>query len=64
MAEILRLISETESWRKFHKNRSQHIEAAACAIRIKALRDALSCLPPSSPNPLPEQRDNIGKEGK
>ncbi len=46
MADILKLISETEAWRIFHKKRGYHIEAAACSIRLKALRDALSCLPP------------------
>ncbi|MGZ2484358.1 hypothetical protein ACVITL_002881 [Rhizobium pisi] len=42
MTAILKLIAETESWRIFHKSRGSHIEAAACAIRIKALRDALA----------------------
>lgn len=44
MTAILKLISEAESWRMFHKSRSNHIEAAACAIRLKALRDALAVL--------------------
>lgn len=44
MNAILKLISETESWRTFHKSRGSHIEAAACAIRIKALRDALAAV--------------------
>lgn len=44
MTAIKKLISETEGWRKLHKARGAHIEAAACAIRIKALQDALSAL--------------------
>jgi hypothetical protein len=44
MTAILHLISETESWLRFHKARNAHIEAAACAIRIKALRDAFDAL--------------------
>ncbi|NTG86144.1 hypothetical protein G6L15_08295 [Agrobacterium rhizogenes] len=47
MADILKLISETEAWRTFHKKRGYHIKAAACAIRLKALRDALGCFSPS-----------------
>ncbi|WP_267550286.1 hypothetical protein [Rhizobium rhizogenes] len=62
MTKILALISETESWRTYHKRRNQHIEAAACAIRLKALHDALACLPPPPPNPLQEQNANVGRE--
>jgi hypothetical protein len=35
---------ETERWRAFHKERRNHIEAAACSIRLKALNDALRAL--------------------
>lgn len=44
MTAILKLISETESWRVFHRSKGAHIEASACAIRIKALKDALAAL--------------------
>lgn len=44
MTAILKLISEAESWRVFHRSKGAHIEAAACAIRIKALKDALAAL--------------------
>jgi hypothetical protein len=44
VSAILKLIEETESWRRFHKARNAHIEAAACAVRIKALRDALDAV--------------------
>jgi len=44
MSRILAMISETEEWRKLHKAKGAHIEAAACAIRLKALRDAVSAL--------------------
>jgi hypothetical protein len=35
------LIAETEQWRQFHRNNRNSIEAAACAIRLKALRECL-----------------------
>lgn len=41
MTVILTLINETERWRAEHKAASRHIETAACAIRLKALRDAV-----------------------
>ncbi len=44
MIGIMRLISETERWHQLHKAMGRHIEAAACAIRLKALRDALEAL--------------------
>lgn len=46
MAEIDRLIAEVHEWRLFHREqyrrgvRGAEIEAAACAIREVALRDA------------------------
>lgn len=42
--QILALISQTESWLKFHKARHSYIEAAACQIRLRALRDAVEAL--------------------
>jgi hypothetical protein len=40
-ARISRLLIETRIWREEHKERKRHIEAAACAIRERALREAL-----------------------
>lgn len=46
MAELERLIAETHEWRVFHAEqyrrgvRGAQIEAAACAIRETALKDA------------------------
>ena len=46
MAELERMIAETHEWREFHAAqyrrgvRGAQIEAAACAIREKALLDA------------------------
>lgn len=37
---IALLIAETERWLADHKRAGRGIEAAACAIRIKALKDA------------------------
>jgi hypothetical protein len=50
MEKLERLIAETREWREFHAAqyrrgvRGAQIEAAACAIREKALRDAKSAL--------------------
>lgn len=44
MDDIVALIRETESWRSEHKRHRRWIEAAACAIRIKALQDAIAAL--------------------
>lgn len=41
---IYRLILETEKWLKDHKINYRHIEAAACQIRLKALKDALEAV--------------------
>lgn len=49
MTQILALISQTESWLKFHKARNHHVEAAACQIRLRALRDAVEALEGSKP---------------
>lgn len=46
MAELNRMIAETREWREFHADQYRRgvkgatIEAAACAIREQALRDA------------------------
>lgn len=50
MAEIEHMIAETREWREFHAAefrrgvRGAQIEAAACAIREKALRDAKAAI--------------------
>jgi hypothetical protein len=50
MAELNRMIAEAHEWRLFHRARFQSgvkgacIEAAACAIREKALRDAKAAI--------------------
>jgi hypothetical protein len=40
--EIQRLIDETEQWRDYHRRNRNVIEAAACAIRLAALREILA----------------------
>lgn len=50
MPEIERMIAEVHQWREFHAAeyrrgvRGAQIEAAACAIREKALRDAKAAI--------------------
>lgn len=39
--KITALIREADQWRHEHKAALRHVEAAACAIRIRALQDAL-----------------------
>ena len=33
------LIRETEQWREYHRQHRNHVDAAACAIRLNALRE-------------------------
>jgi hypothetical protein len=40
VAELDRKIEEVREWRRFHHDRRQTIEAAACAIRECALLEA------------------------
>jgi hypothetical protein len=42
--QIEQLINETEAWREYHKNNRNHIDAAACAIRLNALKEALQII--------------------
>lgn len=44
--KVERLIAEAERWRAHHKARGSKgdIEAAACSIRIRALKDVLEAL--------------------
>lgn len=50
MKELERMIAETEEWRSFHRDqfrrgvRGACIEASACAIRERALKDARSAI--------------------
>jgi hypothetical protein len=44
--DIDHLIAEAERWRREHKIAGRHIEAAACRIRIQALKDAKKSLQP------------------
>jgi glycerol dehydrogenase-like iron-containing ADH family enzyme len=44
VTQIIALIHETRQWRKEHKLAGRQIEAAACAIREKALSDALKAI--------------------
>lgn len=40
LEQILQLIKETEQWREYHKANRNPIDAAACAIRLNALKEA------------------------
>jgi len=60
MAELNRLIAEVHYWRQFHADqyrrgvRGAKIEAAACAIRETALRDAKRAILTAPTPPHPE----------
>lgn len=59
MAEIERMIAEAHEWRLFHREqyrrgvRGAQIEAAACAIREKALLDAKQAILAAATNKMP-----------
>ena len=40
LEQIENLIKETEHWRDYHRQNRNHIDAAACAIRLNALKEA------------------------
>lgn len=42
MSAIREMIAETKRWLAEHKAAGRRIEAAACAIRLRALEDALT----------------------
>jgi hypothetical protein len=42
--QIEQLIKETEQWREHHRQHRNVIDAAACAIRLTALREALEII--------------------
>lgn len=48
--EIVKLIAETEQWRNFHRQNRNPIDAAACAIRLTALKEALEIIKKYTPN--------------
>ena len=39
--QIEQLIKATEQWREYHRQQRNHIDAAACAIRLNALKETL-----------------------
>lgn len=39
--QIEQLIKETEQWREYHRQNRNVIDAAACAIRLSALKEVL-----------------------
>ena len=44
LEQIEQLIKETEQWREYHRQQRNVIDAAACAIRLTALREALEII--------------------
>ena len=40
LEQIEQLINETEQWREYHRQNRNQIDAAACAIRLAALKQA------------------------
>ena len=42
--QLEQLIKETMQWREYHRVNRNHIDAAACAIRLNALREALEII--------------------
>jgi hypothetical protein len=42
--QIEQLIKETEQWREYHRQQRNIIDAAACAIRLVALREVLEII--------------------
>ena len=40
LEQIEQLIKETEQWREYHRQNHNQIDAAACAIRLIALKEA------------------------
>jgi hypothetical protein len=40
LEQIEQLIKETEQWREYHRQQRNVIDAAACAIRLVALKEA------------------------
>ena len=41
LEQIENLIKETEQWREYHRRNHNQIDAAACAIRLTALREVM-----------------------
>ena len=40
LEQIEQLIKDTEQWREYHRQNRNHIDAAACAIRLTALKES------------------------
>ena len=39
LENVSQLIKEAEQWREYHRQNRNHIDAAACAIRLNALKE-------------------------
>ena len=48
LKQLEQLIKETEQWREYHRANHNPIDAAACAIRLNALREALEIIKKAS----------------
>jgi len=44
LKQIEQLIKETEQWRDYHRQHRNVIDAAACAIRLVALKEVLKII--------------------
>jgi hypothetical protein len=42
--QLEQLIKDTEQWREYHRMNRNHIDAAACAVRLNALKEALEII--------------------
>jgi hypothetical protein len=42
--QLEQLIKETKQWREYHRQHRNVIDAAACAIRLNALKEALEII--------------------
>jgi len=42
--QVEQLIKDTEQWREYHRQNRNHVDAAACAIRLNALREVLEII--------------------
>jgi hypothetical protein len=42
--QVEQLIKETEQWREYHRINRNPIDAAACSIRLVALKEALNII--------------------
>jgi hypothetical protein len=42
--QVEQLIKTTEQWREYHRQHRNQIDAAACAIRLTALKEVLKII--------------------